>query len=113
MSVIWVDAQLSPRTAKWMAASFPVQACALRDIGLRDAEDEHIFEQARVANAVVFTKDSDFVDLLERRGSPPKVIWLTCGNTSEAALQSILRVQLAAALAMLESGEDLVEIGPP
>jgi hypothetical protein len=44
---IWVDAQLSPRTAHWIAANFPVAAFPLRDIGLRDASDESIFE-ARV-----------------------------------------------------------------
>ena len=113
MTTIWVDAQLSPRLARWLSANFPVQASALRDIGLRDAEDADIFDQARSANAVVMTKDSDFVDLLERRGGPPKVIWLTCGNTSESALQAILQNHLLAALTMLDAGEDLVEIGSP
>ena len=80
---IWVDAQLSPRTARWIAAIFPISATALRDIGLRDSSDEDIFAAARVANAIVLTKDSDFVRLQEENGSPPKVLWLTCGNTSE------------------------------
>jgi predicted nuclease of predicted toxin-antitoxin system len=113
MNAIWVDAQLSPRTARWITANFATQATARRDIGLRDAEDLEIFDQARTANAVILTKDSDFVDLLERRGPPPKIIWLTCGNTSEAALQIVLRAPLATALAMLDAGEDLVEIGSP
>ena len=43
---IWVDAQLSPRTARWIAANFPVEAFALRDLGLRDAADEDIFAAA-------------------------------------------------------------------
>jgi predicted nuclease of predicted toxin-antitoxin system len=38
----------------------------------------------------VMTKDSDFVDLVERLGSPPQVIWLTYGNTSNARLRHIL-----------------------
>jgi len=36
---IWIDAQLSPAIAKWIAESFLVQAIALRDLGLRDATD--------------------------------------------------------------------------
>jgi predicted nuclease of predicted toxin-antitoxin system len=113
MTTIWVDAQLSPRLASWMSANFPVQASALRDIDLRDAEDADIFDLAKLANAVIMTKDSDFVDLLERKGSPPRVIWLTCGNTSEFALQTILQKHLFAALTMLEAGETLVEIYSP
>jgi predicted nuclease of predicted toxin-antitoxin system len=50
---------------------------------------------------------------LERYGSPPKVLWLTCGNTSEVALQQLLAKHLLSALGILESGESLVEIGVP
>lgn len=110
---IWVDAQLSPRIAHWITANFPITAAPLRDLGLRDASDQIIFAAARAANAVVLTKDNDFVRLLEQQGSPPKVLWLTCGNTSEAALQQILARHLATALALLDGGEDLVEIGSP
>jgi predicted nuclease of predicted toxin-antitoxin system len=108
---VWVDAQLSPRIARWIAAQFELTATPLRDLGLRDSSDEEIFEAARAAGAILLTKDSDFITLLDRSGSPPKVIWLTCGNTSETVLQLILSRHLATALALLQSGEDLVEIG--
>ena len=108
---IWVDAQLSPRLARWNADNFQVEAMPLRDLGLRDAEDEEIFAAARIAGAIILTKDSDFVHLLERNGSPPRVLWLTCGNTSEAALQQILSRNLSTALSFLADGENLVEIG--
>jgi predicted nuclease of predicted toxin-antitoxin system len=110
---IWVDAHLSPRIARWIEANFPFAARPLREIGLRDAEDDDIFAAARVARAVMLTKDSDFVRLLEKHGSPPKVLWLTCGNTSDAALQQILERNLLTAMNMLDAGEDLVEIGSP
>jgi len=85
----------------------------LREIGLRDAEDDDIFAAARDAGVIMLTKDSDFNRLLEQHGSPPKVLWLTCGNTSDAALQEILGRHLSTALNLLEGGEDLVEIGSP
>ena len=110
---IWMDAHLSPRTARWIAANFPVTAAPLRDLDLRDASDDEIFAAARAANAIVLTKDSDFIRLLEQQGSPPKVIWLTCGNTSEVALQQILTKHLSTALGLLGEGEQLVEIGAP
>lgn len=109
---IWLDAQFSPRLARWIAETYGISAVALRDVGLRDSEDEDIFLAARKASTIVITKDSDFVRLLEDRGSPPKVIWITCGNSSDAALRQILASHLSEALLLLESGEDLVEIGP-
>ena len=107
---IWVDAHLSPAIATWITNTFGVEAIALRDLGLRDAEDPEIFEAAKAQKAIVMTKDSDFVDLVERIGSPPQIIWLTCGNTSNAGLREILSKMLPRALELLGSGEALVEI---
>jgi predicted nuclease of predicted toxin-antitoxin system len=56
------------------------------------------------------TKDRDFVRLLDELGAPPKVIWITCGNTSNLRLKEILGTTLASAIALLESGVNLVEI---
>jgi predicted nuclease of predicted toxin-antitoxin system len=107
---IWVDAHLSPGIASWISSTLGIEAIALRDLGLRDAEDTEIFEAAKAQQAIVMTKDSDFVDLVERLGSPPQIIWLTCGNTSNARLRQILSEMLPRALKLLESGEGLVEI---
>lgn len=75
---IWVDAQMSPAIATWISSNYTVSAVAIRDLGLRDAEDKEIFEAARQEKAVVMTKDSDFVLLLDKLGPPPQVIWVTC-----------------------------------
>jgi len=107
---IWVDAHLSPAIATWITSTFGIEAIALRDLELRDAEDPEIFEAAKAQKAVVMTKDSDFVDLVERLGSPPQIIWLTCGNTSNAKLREILSETLPRALELLATGETLVEI---
>ena len=56
------------------------------------------------------TKDSDFLSLIEGLGSPPRVLWITCGNTSNARLRRVLREVLPTALGLLEQGESLVEI---
>jgi predicted nuclease of predicted toxin-antitoxin system len=53
------------------------------------------------------------VELLERHGSPPKIIWLTCGSTSEAALREIFTANFPEALRLFDSGDDLVEFGKP
>lgn len=108
---IWLDAQLSPVIAPWLETTFGVVACAVRDLGLRDALDPPIFDAARIAKAVVMTKDADFVELVERRGPPPQVLWLRCGNTSNAALRTLLTTEFPAALSRLTAGDTLVELG--
>jgi len=104
---LWLDAQLSPEMAAWIVRNFSIEAVPVRDIGLRDASDLQIFEAAK---RVGVTKDSDFSDLIARFGSPPQIIWLRCGNTSNEILRGIFKTTLRNALALLESGEDLVEI---
>ncbi|MDX2229198.1 MAG: DUF5615 family PIN-like protein [Leptolyngbyaceae cyanobacterium bins.349] len=107
---IWIDAQLSPAIAPWITSTFGVTALALRDVGLKDAEDLEIFEAAKAQGIIFITKDSDFADLVNRLGSPPQIIWLTCGNTSNARLRETLNATLPETLALLRSGEALVEI---
>lgn len=60
-------------------------------------------------NAVVMTKDEDFVQLLHRLGSPHKIIWITCGNTSNNRMKEILASNLEKALKLLDVS-DIVEI---
>ena len=108
--IIWIDAHLSPAIATWITMTFGINAIALRDLGLRDAEDPEIFEKAKAQGVILMTKDSDFVDLVDRLGSPPQIIWLTCGNTSNAELRRIISLTLLDALAQLQAGEKLVEI---
>jgi predicted nuclease of predicted toxin-antitoxin system len=107
---IWIDAQMSPAIAAWISSNYAVSAVAIRDLGLRDADDKEIFHAARQEKAVVMTKDSDFVLLLDKPGPPPQVIWVTCGNTSNARLKDVLTNTLPKALELLNLGEKLVEI---
>ena len=108
--VVWLDAHLPPALAPWMRTMLVVDAAPLRELGLRDAEDAQIFTAAQQAQAVLMTKDSDFVDLLMRHGSPPQVILLTCGNTTNVALRTILAQAWPQVAGLLAAGEPLVEI---
>lgn len=83
------------------------------DLGLRDAGDRAIFDQAGPAAATLVTKDSDFVELVVRLGSPPQVVWVTCGNCTNEHLQAVFSKTFAAALQILEAGAPVVEIGDP
>jgi predicted nuclease of predicted toxin-antitoxin system len=110
---VWLDAQLSPALAPWFRQTFNVSAVAVRDLQLRDATDAAIFQAAREAHAVVLTKDTDFVRLLERQGPPPQVVWITCGNSSNAVLTRLIAGSWSTISALLVAGEALVELSGP
>ena len=108
--IVWIDAQLSPDLAPWLKETFDIEAKAVRDIGLRDANDREIYEAARTENAVIMTKDSDFLTLLDELGPPPQVLWINCGNTSNRVLKKILQKIFPDILNLLKQGEAVVEI---
>lgn len=109
MTTLWLDAQLPPQLAHWLRTEMAQDAHALRELGLRDADDRTIFAEAKTANAILLSKDVDFVELVGRLGSPPKLIWITCGNVTNEALRALLQKRLLTALAVLET-DDIVEI---
>lgn len=109
---IWLDAQLPHALALWINQNFSVEAVPLREIGLRHAKDQAIFFAARQQATIIMTKDSDFIRLLDEYGPPPQIIWLTCGNASNATLRELLTTTLGKALDLLQAGEKMVEIGP-
>lgn len=109
--IVWVDAQLPPQLANWLAATFGVDAQALVNLGLRDANDIDIFERAKAAGVVLISKDSDFVELVSRFGPPPQLLWVTCGNVTNQRLRNVFGAVFRSACALLDEGRAIVEIG--
>lgn len=106
----WIDAQLPPQMAQWLMMTFAVEATSLRDLGLRDAQDIEIFEMAKIEGTVIITKDSDFIELVTRFGTPPQILWVTCGNVTNRNLKKIFTNTFSQALQLLQGGERIVEI---
>lgn len=107
----WVDAHISPSICLWINEKFPgTKASSLRSLGLRDASDFRVYTEAKEKKVVLISKDADFQKLIQKNGPPPSLIWLTCGNTSNERLKTILSFALPKALALLEKGEFVVEI---
>ena len=106
----WLDAQLPPALAQYLIESFGVKAQALRAVGLRDATDREIFDAARRAGVTIVTKDGDFVELVQRFGTPPQIIWVTCGNATNKHLKQVYATTFAQARALLAGGAQIVEI---
>jgi len=51
---VWLDAQLPPALAPWLAANFGVDCRAVRDLGLRDADDQTIFHASHGVRSFLF-----------------------------------------------------------
>lgn len=77
-----------------MSETFGVPAHAVWDVGLRDAKDLAIVHAAREASAVIMSKESDFVLLLERFGPP-----LRCGIRLAQPTGSVQKLEIQQALA--------------
>jgi len=54
------------------------------------AQDLDIWKYAKENGYIIITKDNDFLDLLEIKGFPPKVVLLRTGNNSSQALFELL-----------------------
>ena len=55
------------------------------------ATDTEIWQYAKAENFCIVTQDVDFAEKSRLYGSPPKVIWLRCGNATTNKVESILR----------------------
>lgn len=108
--IVWLDAQIPPTLAGWLNEHFDIEVHALRDLGLRDATDQVIFECAAKIDAVLVSKDADFVELVTRLGPPPKLLWVTCGNVTNARLRAVFSSVFEAACEALQQGAAVVEI---
>jgi predicted nuclease of predicted toxin-antitoxin system len=70
-----LDENLSPRLLPRLNLLFP-GLTHVRDVGLKQSDDEEIWWWAKANDFAVVTTDGDFVILAQRFGWPPKVIHL-------------------------------------
>jgi predicted nuclease of predicted toxin-antitoxin system len=74
------------------------------------ARDIDIWNYALKNGYTIISKDSDFVDLLELKGFPPKIVLLKTGNNSSKALMDLL-IKIKTEIESLEkSNYGLLEI---
>ena len=105
-----IDGQLPKKLSLWLKMEFDCEVFHINDLNLQFAEDKEVFEQAKKLNAIIITKDRDFLKLQIRLGVPPKVIWVTSGNTSNKRLKQIFSKLFPKAIQLLKQGHNLVEI---
>ena len=85
-----LDQNLSHRLLRDLADLFP-GSLHVRFIELAEAEDLRIWEYAIANSLTIVTQDADYSDWNKLRGSPPKIIWIRCGNASVTEISLKLR----------------------
>jgi len=108
---IWLDTNLSPAIAKWMSgySGYPVKSSYT--LSLHFETDNFIYQKARKqGNVIIISKDSDFSDIINRLGAPPKLINIKIGNCSNRKLWSALKPHINEMINLLISHEfDIID----
>lgn len=102
-----VDAQLPPGLANWIAARGQ-EAAHVADLGLLAASDREIAAWAETEDAIVVSKDEDFLVL--RLPDRFAFVWLRCGNCTNRVLIRWIEARWDRLLMLLEQGERMVEV---
>jgi predicted nuclease of predicted toxin-antitoxin system len=84
------DQNLSPRPPRLLADIY-ADSVHVREVGLRDAGDDAVWEYAKLNGFTIVSKDSDFQQRSLLYGSPPKFIWLRVGNCPIKTVEVLLR----------------------
>ena len=85
-----LDENLSPRLLPRLSSLFP-GLIHVRDVGLKQASDEVIWDWAKRNGYTIITTDADFVALSQRLGWPPKVIHLEQCDSPFSVIEDLLR----------------------
>lgn len=88
------DQNLSPKLVGHLGDIFPGSSHVLT-FNLDSAEDDEIWEFARIREYAIVTKDVDYNNLGVLRGFPPKVLWLLLGNCTTSEIASVFRHRYA------------------
>lgn len=70
--------------------------------GLAEKTDTEIWEFAKQNDFCIVTQDADFAERSRLYGSPPKVVWLRCGNAPSKQIEALIRTHEAAIRLLLD-----------
>ena len=85
------DQNLSRKLVGTLSDLFP-NSSHIQFHQLAEADDSEIWEFAKANSFCIVTQDADFAEKSRLYGSPPKVIWLCCGNAPTREIEALLRL---------------------
>jgi predicted nuclease of predicted toxin-antitoxin system len=84
------DQNLSFKLCRQLADLYPGSS-QVRLLGLEKADDHAVWQYAATNGFVLVSLDADFSEMAVLLRSPPKVIWLRCGNQPTVTIEGLLR----------------------
>lgn len=109
---IWLDTQLSPIIAKWMAEYTGISVKSSYSLQSNTLTDLEIYQRAKaVGKVILISKDADFPELINRLGSPPKLIVIRRGNCDNREMWEFIKANIIKAVDILSKSEiNIVEL---
>lgn len=84
------DQNLSRKLVNRLVDIFP-ESSHVQFHGLAQKTDTEIWEFAKLNDFCIVTQDVDFAERSRLHGSPPKVVWLRCGNVPTTEIEALIR----------------------
>jgi predicted nuclease of predicted toxin-antitoxin system len=85
-----LDANISRRLTPVLAEHFGECVHVNTVVLPMPATDTEIWDYARQHGYIIVTQDSDFLNFLQTKGYPPKVVLLKTGNMDRTSMQTLL-----------------------
>jgi predicted nuclease of predicted toxin-antitoxin system len=84
------DQNLSRKLVTRLADILP-NASHVQLQGLAEKTDTEIWDFAKLNDFCIVTQDADFTERSRLYSSPPKVVWLRCGNAPTNQVETLIR----------------------
>ena len=85
-----IRSNLSRKLVTRLADIFP-NASHVQLQGLAEKTDTEIWDFAKLNDFCIVTQDADFTERSRLYSSPPKVVWLRCGNAPTNQVETLIR----------------------
>ena len=83
-----LDQNIYYRLVRKIAEYYP-NVKQLRELNLENFSDAEIWKYSKENDYTIVTFDSDFYDIANIKGHPPKIIWLRTGNTTTKNMEKL------------------------
>lgn len=111
--MLLLDENISHRIIPQLTEAFP-DCRHIKDISGPGSTDEELWNQAKNLNLVIVTFDSEYEEMVTLFGFPPKVIWLSFGNSSKETILKPLQFHSEVIFNFIKDGSlGILEINEP
>lgn len=104
-----LDQNLSFRLLDKLESVYP-GSTQVKFVGLDQADDLTVWQFAKDNGFTIVTKDSDFHEFSLIYGSPPKVIWMKCGNEPRRYVLDLLLSNQERIIDFFDNKSDCLQI---